>query len=94
MESSRPRQRVCHDLGGADQDEIQGVLGPDYGGGISQEHRPVHQQGDGRVHGGQQDRGEAGLHASQDRNARSDVANPDQATRASGPTNCGTRSLA
>ena len=27
------------------------------------------------IHGGQQDRGEAGLHARQDRNARRDVAN-------------------
>jgi hypothetical protein len=36
----------------------------------------MHEQSEGRVHGGQQDRGEPGLHACQDRNARRDVANP------------------
>jgi hypothetical protein len=33
----------------------------------------VHQRGERREHGGQQDRGEAGLHARQDRNAGRDV---------------------
>jgi len=33
----------------------------------------MHQRGERRVHGGQQDRGEAGLYARKDRDARSDV---------------------
>jgi predicted nucleotidyltransferase len=77
----RPRQRVRHDPGGADQGEIKGVLAPVHtAGAIGQDHRPVHQQGEGRVHGGQQNRGEAGLHGRQDRNARRDVANPGRMT--------------
>ena len=35
----------------------------------------MHQQGEGREHGGHQDGGEACLHAGQDRNARRDEAN-------------------
>jgi len=76
----RPRQRVRHP-GGANHGEIHGALAPvPVARVIGQEHPLVHQQAEGREHGGHQDRGEAGLHAGQDRNARRDEANPGRIT--------------
>ena len=68
--------------------EIHGALGPVHVDRvISQKRRLVHQQGKGREHGAHQDRGEAGLHAGQDRNARRNGANPGRITQPRARTN-------